>query len=144
MTGDAAHDARAIAPNFLIAGERLKPDWTFRWLLNPLEISPGTAMPGGLFRKEGERWVVNLPNPPASAAAYHGDHARLLVRYMFLMTPDEQRALSAAGPATSAAPAATTTQNHARAKRRRSSQHHIGRRGRAALGGGAARALSVM
>jgi cytochrome c2 len=143
ITGDAAHDAKAIAPNFLIAGERLKPDWTFRWLLDPAQISPGTAMPSGLFRKEGERWVINLPNPPASAAAYHSDHARLMVRYMFLMTPDEQRALSAAGPAEPATPAATT-QNHARAKRKRSSQHHGRYRGRAALGSGAARAVNAL
>ncbi len=142
ITGDAAHDAKAIAPNFLIAGERLKPDWTFRWLLDPAQISPGTAMPSGLFKKEGERWVVNLPNPPASANNYHQDHAKLLVRYMFLMTPEEQRALSATSPAESAAPAATT-QNHARAKRRRSSQHHGRHRGRAALGRDAARALSA-
>jgi cytochrome c2 len=146
MTGDAAHDEKAIAPNFLLAGERLKPDWTFRWLLDPAQISPGTAMPGGLFRKDAERWVVNLPNPPASAAAYHGDHARLLVRYMFLMTPDEQRALSATGPATTAAAAGTTetTQNHARAKRKRLSQHHGRYRGQAALGLRAARALSAI
>ena len=142
ITGDAAHDEKAIAPNFLIAGERLKPDWTFRWLLDPSQISPGTAMPTGLFRKEGDRWVVNLPNPPASAAAYQHDHARLLVRYMFLMTPEEQRALSAAGPATTAAPVATT-QNHARARRRRSSRHHGKYRSRAALGRDAARALSA-
>jgi hypothetical protein len=143
ITGDPAHDAKAIAPNFLIAGERLKPDWTFRWLLDPAQISPGTAMPSGLFKKEGDRWVVNLPNPPASASNYHQDHARLMVRYMFLMTPEEQRALSAAGPATRAAPAATT-QNHARAKRKRSRQHHGRHRGRAALGRGAARALSAI
>ncbi len=93
ITGDPAHDAKAIAPNFLLAGERLKPEWTFRWLLDPSQISPGTAMPTGLFRKEGERWVINLPNPPASANAYHDDHARLLVRYMMLLTPDEQRRL---------------------------------------------------
>ena len=41
ITGDPAHDAKAIAPNFLLAGERLKPDWTFRWLLDPAQISPG-------------------------------------------------------------------------------------------------------
>jgi cytochrome c2 len=140
ITGDPTHDTTAIAPNFLLASERLKPDWTFRWILDPKQISPGTAMPGGLFRKEGDRWVVNLPNPPASANAYHDDHARLLVRYMFLMTPDEQRALSAAGPAATA-PAATT-QNHARAKRRRSSEHHWRSRGQAVLGRLAARALS--
>jgi hypothetical protein len=98
ITGDPSHDASAIAPNLLLAGERLKPDWTFRWLLDPAQISPGTAMPTGLFRKEGERWVINLPNPPQSANEYQQDHAELLVRYMLLMTPDEQRRLSSTGP----------------------------------------------
>jgi hypothetical protein len=118
ITGDPARDAKAIAPNFLLASERLKPDWTFRWLLDPSQISPGTAMPTGLFKHEGDRWVVNLPNPPANVAAYQQDHARLLVRYMFLMTPDEQRQLLATGPAPSAG-AAPTAQNHAQAKRKR-------------------------
>jgi hypothetical protein len=106
ITGDATHDASAIAPNFLLAGDRLKPDWTFRWLLDPAQISPGTAMPTGLFRKEGDRWVINVPNPPASANEYQQDHAALLVRYMLLMTPDEQRRLSATSPV---APAANTS-----------------------------------
>ena len=113
ITGDPAHDAKAIAPNFLLASERLKPDWTFRWLLDPAQISPGTAMPTGLFKKEGENWVVNLPNPPTDVANYHGDHARLLVRYMFLMTPDEQRRLLSASPS---APAASTAPPQAPAK----------------------------
>lgn len=137
ITGDPARDAKAIAPNFLLAAERLKPDWTFRWLLDPAQISPGTAMPSGLFRKEGDRWVVNLATPPSSAAEYHDDHARLLVRYMFLLSPDEQRQLLAAGPATTAA---TTTQHHARAKRKRS-HHRRGRASAAALGYRAAEAL---
>ncbi len=109
ITGEPAHDAKAIAPNFLLAAQRLKPEWTFRWLLDPAQISPGTAMPTGLFKKEQERWVVNLPNPPSDVANYHDDHARLLVRYMFLMTPDEQRRLLSASPATPAAPAASPT-----------------------------------
>ncbi|HEY8224225.1 MAG TPA: c-type cytochrome, partial [Pyrinomonadaceae bacterium] len=87
ITGEPAHDAKAIAPNFLLASERLKPDWTFRWLLDPSQISPGTAMPTGLFRHEGDRWVVNIANPPPRIGGYQQDHARLLVRYMFLMTP---------------------------------------------------------
>ena len=105
ITGEPTHDAKAIAPNFLLASERLKPDWTFRWLLDPAQISPGTAMPSSLFKKDQDHWVVNLPNPPADVANYHDDHARLLVRYMFLMTPDEQRRLLSATP--SAPPAAT-------------------------------------
>jgi cytochrome c2 len=108
ITGEPTHDAKAIAPNFILASERLKPEWTFRWLLAPSQISPGTAMPSGLFRKEGERWVINLPNPPASANEYHDDHARLLVRYMMLMTPDEQRRLLATAPV--APPAAAPAQ----------------------------------
>jgi cytochrome c2 len=123
VTGEPTHDAKAIAPNFLLASERLKPDWTFRWLLDPSQISPGTAMPSGLFKKEGDRWVVNLPNPPASANAYQHDHARLLVRYMFQMSPDEQRALLATAPATPAA--TTTTQHHPRARRRRLNHHRL-------------------
>src|SRR4030095_1489296 len=130
ITGEPAHDAKAIAPNFLLASERLKPDWTFRWRLHPAQISPGTAMPSGLFKKDGDRWVVNLPNPPASASAYEHDHARLLVRYMFLMSPDEQRALLATSPV---APAATA-QNPASARGRKTRFNHRRPRQRIATG----------
>ena len=133
ITGDPGHDAKAIAPNFLLASERLKPDWTFRWLLDPAQISPGTAMPSGLFRKDGEHWVANLPTLPPAAAGYDDDHARLLVRYMFLMNSDEQRQLLATGPATPAA-AAPATQHHANARRKRTKFSHVGPRRNAALG----------
>jgi cytochrome c2 len=133
ITGDPARDAKAIAPNFLLAGERLKPDWTFRWLLDPSQISPGTAMPTGLFKKEGERWVINLPNPPQSANEYHSDHARLLVRYMLLLTPDEQRQLLSASTAVPTTPAPASTEHHAR-KKRRVISHHRRARPRAILG----------
>jgi hypothetical protein len=106
ITGEPTHDAKAIAPNFLLASQRLKPEWTFRWLLDPAQIAPGTAMPSGLFKKDQDRWVVNLPNPPSDVVGYHNDHARLLVRYMFLMTPDEQKRLLSATPAPQKAPAA--------------------------------------
>lgn len=118
ITGDPTHDAKAIAPNFLLAGERLKPDWTFRWLLDPSQISPGTAMPTGLFRREGERWVINLPNPPESANQYGRDHAQLLVRYMLLLTPDEQRRLLATSPAAPAPSAASQARTPARGDRK--------------------------
>ena len=116
ITGDPVRDAQAIAPNFLLAGERLKPDWTFRWLLDPAQIDPGTAMPTGLFRKDGERWVINLPNAPASANEYHSDHAWLLVRYMLMMTPDEQRQLLGTSPVQPAASANSQSQGSLRKK----------------------------
>ncbi|MFN2512884.1 MAG: c-type cytochrome, partial [Pyrinomonadaceae bacterium] len=116
ITGDPTHDAQAIAPNFLLSGERLKRDWTFRWLLDPAQIDPGTAMPSGLFRKEGDRWVINLPNPPASANEYKSDHADLLVRYMLLLTPEEQRRLLATSPVQPAASTSAQTQGRLRQK----------------------------
>ena len=88
MTGDPKHDSRATAPNFTVAKERLKPGWTRRWMLDPAMMSPGTAMPSGLFRKEGDRMVFSGPTP-ASFNGYEKDHADLLVRYMFSFTPEE-------------------------------------------------------
>ena len=52
-------------------------------------------MPSGLFKRENDRWVFSGPIP-ASLRGYQGDHADLLVRYMFHLTPEEQRACWAA------------------------------------------------
>jgi cytochrome c551/c552 len=92
MTGNPEHDKNASAPNFLLAHERLQPAWTERWITDPAKIIPGTAMPSGLFRKEGDRWVFAGP-VPGSMEHYTGDEANLLVRYMFSLTPQEQSAL---------------------------------------------------
>ena len=96
-TGVPAHDANASAPNFLLAPERLKPAWTNRWILDPSRIAPGTAMPSGLFRRDGDHWVFSGPLP-ASFHGYTRDQAELLVRYMFQMTPEEQRMLVSRTP----------------------------------------------
>src|SRR5215471_16605100 len=88
MTGDAKHDSKATAPNFTVAKDRLKPGWTRRWILDPALMSPGTAMPSGLFRHEDARYVFAGPTP-ASFNGYTKDHADLLVRYMFQFTPEE-------------------------------------------------------
>jgi cytochrome c551/c552 len=93
-TGDPKHDAHATAPNFLLAKERLKPGWARRWMLDPAMMSPGTAMPSGLFRVEGDREVFAGPTP-ASFNGYTKDHAQLLVRYMFQFTPEELTRLRA-------------------------------------------------
>jgi hypothetical protein len=70
----------------------LKPDWTRRWMLDPALIAPGTAMPSGLFRQEGNRFVFNA-QLPAGFQQYTGDHADLLVRYIFQFTPEEMARL---------------------------------------------------
>ena len=63
--------------------------------------------------------MVNLPNPPAGVTNYHGDHAKLLVRYMFLMTPDEQRRLLSASPSTPAPAAQQSSGHHVNRNRRK-------------------------
>jgi cytochrome c2 len=98
MTGNPEHDKNASAPNFLLARDRLQPAWTERWITDPAKIIPGTAMPSGLFRREGDRWVFAGP-VPEPLQQYHGDHADLLVRYMFSLTPQEQAALLGRTPA---------------------------------------------
>jgi cytochrome c551/c552 len=104
MTGNAEHDKNASAPNFLLAHERLQPAWTERWITDPAKIIPGTAMPSGLFRKDGDHWVFAGP-VPSSMQQYHGDQADLLVRYMFSLTPQEQAALLGRTPSGASKPA---------------------------------------
>ncbi len=93
-TGDPAHDKIATAPNFLLAKERLKPDWVERWIIDPQAISPGTSMPSGLFRRDHDQWVFAGPTPP-SFQGYDKDHTKLLVNYIFQLTPEEQRRVGA-------------------------------------------------
>jgi hypothetical protein len=94
-TGDAQHDKTAVAPNLLLVRGRLKPDWVERWIIDPQAISPGTSMPSDLFRRENNRWVFAGPTPP-SFQGYDKDHTKLLVDYMFQLTPEEQRRAIAA------------------------------------------------
>jgi cytochrome c551/c552 len=93
-TGDPAHDRTATAPNFLQAKGRLKADWVERWIIDPQAISPGTSMPSGLFKQENGQWVFSGPTP-ASFRGYEQDHTKLLVDYIFALTPEEQRRVSA-------------------------------------------------
>ncbi len=92
-TGDPVGDQTATAPNFLLIPERLKSDWTERWIVHPEIIRPGTNMPSGLFRQDGQRWVFGLADVP-SLRDYDQDHAKLMVRYMFQYTAAEQRRLT--------------------------------------------------
>ncbi|HXT27169.1 MAG TPA: hypothetical protein VN749_20305 [Candidatus Eisenbacteria bacterium] len=92
-TGDPAHDRTATAPNFLQAKGRLKADWVERWIIDPQAISPGTSMPSGLFKQENGRWVFSGPTP-VSFRGYEKDHTKLLVDYIFALTPEEQRRVS--------------------------------------------------
>jgi len=96
-TGDPTHDKIATAPNFLLAKERLKPDWVERWITDPQAVSPGTSMPSGLFRQQDNQWVFAGPTPP-TFNGFTGDHRKLLTDYIFQLTPEEQRRVAASMP----------------------------------------------
>ena len=96
-TGDPNHDKIATAPNFLLAKERLKPDWVERWITDPQAVSPGTSMPSGLFKEQNNQWVFAGPTPP-SFQGYTGDHRKLLTDYIFQLTAEEQRKVAASMP----------------------------------------------
>lgn len=96
-TGDPNHDKIATAPNFLLAKERLKPDWVQRWITDPQAVSPGTSMPSGLFKQSNNQWVFAGPTP-ATFDGYQGDHRKLLTDYIFQLTPEEQRKVAASMP----------------------------------------------
>ncbi len=108
-TGDPAHDKIATAPNFLLAKERLKPDWVERWITDPQAVSPGTSMPSGLFKQQNNQWVFAGPTPP-TFNGFTGDHRKLLTDYIFLLTPEEQRRVASSMPhaKTAAIPPAST------------------------------------
>ncbi len=110
-TGDVNHDKTATAPNFLMAKERLKAGWTERWITDPQSISPGTSMPSGLFRKDGDHYVFSGPTPP-SFQGYDKDHRELLVRYIFQLTPEEQRRVSGQMPKGASSKTKTSRNTH--------------------------------
>jgi len=84
--------------------EQELPAQAWRQMLDPAVMAPGTAMPSGLFRQEGNRWVFAGPTPPGFAQ-YDRDHAELLVRYIFEFTAEEQRRMpSAPAPVASLQP----------------------------------------
>ncbi|MGC1649563.1 MAG: cytochrome c [Candidatus Sulfotelmatobacter sp.] len=111
-TGDPAHDKIATAPNFLLAKERLKPDWVERWITDPQAVSPGTSMPSGLFKQEGTQYVFAGPTPP-TFNGYTGDHRKLLTDYIFQLTAEEQRRVAASMPRAKAAIQPSTSHKQA-------------------------------
>ena len=111
-TGDPAHDKIATAPNFLLAKERLKPDWVERWITDPQAISPGTSMPSGLFKQQNNQWVFAGPTP-STFNGFEGDHRKLLTDYIFQLTPEEQRRVASSMPRAKAAVQRSTNRKQA-------------------------------
>ena len=93
-TGDPSARSHRHRAEFPAGQGTLKPDWVERWIIDPQAISPGTSMPSGLFKRENDRWVFAGPTPP-SFQGYDRDQTKLLVDYIFQLTPEEQRRVGA-------------------------------------------------
>ena len=63
-TGDPQHDKIATAPNFLLAKERLKPDWVERWITRSAGHQPGHGDAFGIVQA-GEQSVGVLRSDAA-------------------------------------------------------------------------------
>ena len=93
-TGDPAHDRTATAPNFLQAKGRLKPiGWSAGLSIRRPSARARRCLQR-LFKRENNHWVFSGPTPP-SFQGYDKDQTKLLVDYIFQLTPDEQRRVGA-------------------------------------------------
>ena len=102
-TGDPAHDKIATAPNFLLAKERLKPDWVERWITDPQAVSPGNVDAVGIVQAAGiiSGCLPDRRRRPSRGTT--GDHRKLLMDYIFQLTPEEQRRVASSMPHAKAA-----------------------------------------
>jgi cytochrome c551/c552 len=123
------NELRTLIRFFLAVSAQQEP--YIKEQLDPQRIMPGTAMPSELVKREGERWVFNGPLPP-SASEYQGDHARLLVRYLLQLTPEEQARSARTVPSApaDAAPAAATPPAPVASRRRDNAPRARGERPR--------------
>ena len=121
-TGDPQHDKIATAPNFLLAKERLKPDWAERWITRSAGDQPRHVHAFGTVQA-GEQTTGSSAGPtPPSFQGYEKDHSKLLVDYIFQLTPEEQRRVAASMGRTSASvqpPGRNRRQMHSRRGKQR-------------------------
>ena len=81
-------------------------------ITDPQSVSPGTAMPSGLFKQQDNRYVFAGPTPP-TFNGYEGDHRKLLTDYIFQLTPEEQKRVASSMPRAKAAMQPSTNRKQA-------------------------------
>ena len=69
-----------IAPNLILAKDRLRPEWIVRWMIDPQELQPGTKMPNFFNFNEDNDW-----NPIYSDADAHQQYKIILAIRDYLM-----------------------------------------------------------
>ncbi len=76
-----------IAPNLILAKERLRPDWILEWMIDPQKLQPGTKMPNFFSFNEDDDY--NLILSDADAHTQYKMIVALRDYLMILGTPKE-------------------------------------------------------
>lgn len=84
---DPKLSASFLAPDLVIAKERLRPDWVSDWLKDPQALQPGTMMPA--FFPDGITPVTKILDGDA------GKQIKAIRDYLWHFTPEEAAAVTA-------------------------------------------------
>jgi cytochrome c2 len=69
-----------IAPNLILAKERLRPEWMLEWMIDPQSLQPGTKMPNFFSFNEDDDF-----NPIYSDADAHVQYKMIVAIRDYLM-----------------------------------------------------------
>ncbi len=80
-----------IAPNLILAKDRLRPEWIVRWMIDPQTLQPGTKMPNFFNFNEDDDW-----NPIYSDPDAHQQYKIVLAirDYLMVLGTDAEAALT--------------------------------------------------
>jgi cytochrome c2 len=88
--GEPLTDA-IVAPNLILAKERLRPEWIIQWMIDPQELQPGTKMPNFFSFNEDDDY-----NPIYADADAHVQY-RIIVAirdYLMVLGTDAEAQLT--------------------------------------------------
>ncbi len=69
-----------IAPNLILAKDRLRPEWMLEWMIDPQSLQPGTKMPNFFSFNEDDDY-----NPIYSDADAHAQYKMIVALRDYLM-----------------------------------------------------------
>ena len=81
-----------IAPNLILAKDRLRPEWMLEWMIDPQSLQPGTKMPNFFSFNEDDDY-----NPIYSDADAHAQYKMIVALrdYLMVLGTDFDRQLDA-------------------------------------------------
>ena len=81
-----------IAPNLILAKERLRPEWMLEWMIDPQTVQPGTKMPNFFSFNEDDDF-----NPIYTDADAHTQYKMIVAirDYLMILGTEAERQLDA-------------------------------------------------